>query len=70
MQVEAEKVNKAFDKLKNKLTEKEQEVIMRFYGIAPHVRNSLAEIGEIFQVTRERVRQVKSEALIKLKMKK
>ena len=68
-EIEAEKVQKAYDKLKNTLTEKEREVVMRFYGLAPHVRNSLAEIGETFQVTRERIRQIKSEALEKLGIK-
>lgn len=69
-EVEAEKVQKAFEKFKDLLTEREQEVIMRFYGIQPHVRNSLAEIGERFKVTRERIRQIKTIALIKLKVKK
>jgi RNA polymerase primary sigma factor len=67
--VEAEKIEKAYKELKDTLTPKEREVIMRFYGIEK-VRHSLAEIAEIYGVTRERIRQIKSEALIKLKINK
>lgn len=70
MGIEAEKINKAYQKLKNTLTEKEKEVITRYYGIDDQVRHSLAEIGKMFQVTRERIRQIKVDALIKLGIKK
>jgi len=69
MKIEAEKVEQAYREFKALLTDKEKEVITCYYGIAPHVRHSLAEIGEMYQVTRERIRQIKSEALKKLKIK-
>ena len=68
-EIEAEKVEQAYKLLKTALSPREKEVITRYYGIAPHVRHSLAEIGEMYQVTRERIRQIKVEALKKLKIK-
>lgn len=69
MQIEAEKIEKAFKKLGTVLSEREKDVITRYYGITPNVRHTLAEIGELYQVTRERIRQIKVEALRKLKIK-
>lgn len=68
--IAAEKVSEAYEKLKITLSEREQDIITRYYGIAPHVRHTLAEIGEIYKVTRERIRQIKVEALRKLKIEK
>jgi len=69
METKAEKIAKAYDKLKENLSLREKEVITRYYGIDQHVRHTLAEIGEMYQVTRERIRQIKAEALRKLKVK-
>lgn len=69
MEVEAEKVKKAYDKFKQLLTAKEEDIITRYYGINEQVRHSLAEIGEMLGVTRERIRQIKDKALVKLKIK-
>lgn len=66
MKIEAEKVEQAFHQYKKLLTPKEQEVITRYYGIRPNVRHSLREIGTLFGVTRERIRQIKSIALKKM----
>jgi len=68
--IEGERIEKAYKEFKAKLTTREKEVITRYYGIDKRVRHSLRELGEIYQVTRERIRQVKSEALKKLKIKK
>jgi len=67
--IEGERVRDAFNKYKELLTEREVEVISRYYGIDPHVRHTLAEIGEMYGVTRERIRQIKVIALNKLKIK-
>jgi RNA polymerase primary sigma factor len=68
--VEAEKVRKAYRGFKDQLSPREKEVITRYYGIDEQVRHSLAEIAGMYQVTRERIRQIKVDALRKLKMKK
>jgi len=70
IKIEAEKVEKAFRERKEMLTEKEIEVITRFYGIDDRVRHTLEEIAAMYQVTRERIRQIKSGALKKLEVKK
>lgn len=65
-QIEAERVQDAYRANKSELTQKEKEIITRYYGINPHVRHTLEEIGEMYQVTRERIRQIKVEALKKI----
>ena len=67
--IEAEMVEKAFKKYASKLTPKEMDIISRYYGIGKNVRHNLQELGEIYQVTRERIRQIKFLGLCKLKLK-
>jgi RNA polymerase primary sigma factor len=70
IKIEAEKVENAFRERKHLLTDKEVEIITRFYGIDDRVRHTLEEIATMYQVTRERIRQIKSGALKKLEVKK
>ncbi len=49
------------------LTERQQEVIKYFFGIGVDHPLSLEDIGERFNLTRERVRQIKDKAISKLK---
>ena len=49
------------------LTERQKEVICYFFGIGVDHPLSLEDIGERFNLTRERVRQIKDKALTKLK---
>jgi len=63
MITEAETVEKAYQSSKGLLTDKEKNIISRYYGINKNARHSLAEVAEIYGVTRERIRQVKTEAL-------
>lgn len=65
-QIAAEKIAEAYKQNKTALSPREREVITRYYGIPPHVRHTLAEIGGLFKVTRERIRQIKVDALRKL----
>jgi RNA polymerase primary sigma factor len=51
------------------LTYKEAKVIKMYYGIGNEVASSLSEIGEKFDLTRERVRQLKHKAIIRLQSK-
>ena len=48
------------------LTEREREIIVLFFGLGTNHALSLEEIGEKFNLTRERVRQIKDKALQKL----
>lgn len=49
------------------LTEREKEIIKLYFGIDNEVAYTLDEIGRKFNITRERVRQIKSKALERLK---
>lgn len=49
------------------LTEREQEVLKLRYGLADGQERTLEEVGKIFNVTRERIRQIESKALRKLR---
>jgi RNA polymerase primary sigma factor len=51
------------------LTEKEREVIKLYYGIGVNHNLTLEEIGLEFDLTRERVRQIKEKAIRRLKHK-
>ena len=49
------------------LTHKEAEIIIRRFGIANGVSQTLEEVGKEFNVTRERIRQLEKKALRKLR---
>lgn len=57
------------DRALNTLTSKEAKVLKMYYGIGNEVATSLTEIGEKFDLTRERVRQVKQRAIRRLQSK-
>jgi RNA polymerase primary sigma factor len=58
-------INRALDTLSNK----EADIIKMFFGINLPSSHSLSEIGETFDLSRERVRQVKEKAIRNLKSK-
>jgi len=49
------------------LTEREREIVVLFFGLGGSSPLSLEEIGEKFNLTRERVRQIKDKALQRLR---
>ncbi|PCH96560.1 MAG: RNA polymerase subunit sigma [Bacteroidetes bacterium] len=49
------------------LTQREAEVVQCFFGLNHHLPMTLEEIGEKFDLTRERVRQIKEKAIRRLK---
>jgi RNA polymerase primary sigma factor len=51
----------------NVLTDKQRQVLTYFFGLDTDHAMSLKEIGEHLQLTRERVRQIRDVALIKIK---
>ena len=51
------------------LTSKEAKVIKMYYGINRKTACSLSEIGEVFDLSKERVRQVKQRAIDRLRSK-
>lgn len=49
------------------LPEKERDVLSLFFGLGNQQAHSLEEIGEMYHLTRERVRQIKDRALARLR---
>lgn len=52
------------------LSEREQEILKMFFGIGGYQEMTLEEIGAKFDLTRERVRQIKEKAIRRLKGQK
>lgn len=52
------------------LSDKEKEIIMLRFGLGGNKAMSLADVGKIFNVTRERIRVIQNKALEKLKKSK
>ena len=57
----------AIDEVLNTLTKRESEVIRLKYGLIDGKVRTLEQTGEMFNITRERVRQIESKALRKLR---
>lgn len=62
-----ESLKTEIDRSLKTLTERQKEVICYFFGIGVDHPMSLEDIGEKFNLTRERVRQIKDKAITKLK---
>ncbi len=65
-----ESLKKEVQNVLSTLTEREAEVIKLYFGIEGDHSATLEEIGERFNLTRERVRQIKEKALRNLKHSK
>jgi RNA polymerase sigma factor (sigma-70 family) len=63
LQLEHEKL----DRLLRSLAQREEQVLRIRYGFHDGIARSLAETGEHFGISRERVRQIESRALAKLR---
>ena len=48
------------------LTPREEKVVRMRYGIGEKSDHTLEEVGQVFDVTRERIRQIEAKALRKL----
>ena len=49
------------------LTEREQKILEMRFGLKDGVTHTLEEVGKVFSVTRERIRQIEAKALEKMK---
>ncbi len=63
-----EDLNTCVDKILCKLSPKEQLVIRKRFGIGEGPPETLEEVGDTFDVTRERIRQIQVKAMKKLKV--
>ena len=55
------------DRTLSTLTPKEEKVIRMRFGIGEKCDHTLEEVGQAFEVTRERIRQIEAKALRKLR---
>jgi RNA polymerase primary sigma factor len=55
------------DRMLGSLTSKEEKVLRMRFGIGEKCDHTLEEVGSVFEVTRERIRQIEVKALKKLK---
>ncbi len=62
-----ESLKKEIDRSLSALSQRQKDVIRYFFGIGIDHPMSLEDIGKHFHLTRERVRQIKDQALIKLR---
>ncbi len=62
-----ESLSKEVERSLGTLTEREAEVIRLYFGLGREHSLTLEEIGEKFQLTRERVRQIKEKAIRRLR---
>lgn len=62
-----ESLNQEIKRSLSTLTERQREVIYMYFGIGFENSMSLEDIGERFDLTRERVRQIKDKAINKLR---
>jgi RNA polymerase primary sigma factor len=60
--------NEALDRALRKLNERERRVLELRFGLNGDAPSTLDEVGRAFNVTRERVRQIESQSLKKLRM--
>jgi len=58
-----EEINRTLDTL----SEREKEVVKMYFGIGEETSHTLEEIGQRFNLTRERARQIKEKAINRLK---
>ncbi len=62
-----ESLSKEIDRSLSSLTERERDVVKLFFGIGINHGLTLEEIGDKFDLTRERVRQIKEKAIRRLR---
>jgi len=64
-----ESLNKEIERVLSTLTHREAEIIRLYYGLNKKNAFTLEEIGEKFDLTRERVRQIKGKVIKVLKLR-
>ncbi len=62
-----ESLKRCLNKVMSSLTPREEQVLRMRYGISEDTDHTLEEVGKCFSVTRERIRQIESQAIQKLR---
>ena len=65
-EVEQNNLREKIDEVLTDLSDQEQQVLRMRFGLDDDTPKTLEEIGKVFGVTRERIRQIEAKAIIKL----
>ena len=63
----SESLNAEIERALSKLSEQEAEIIKLYFGLGDDQPMTLEEIGDRFNLTRERIRQIKEKAIRRLR---
>ena len=66
-EVEQNNLREKIDEVLTDLSDQEQQVLRMRFGLDDDTPKTLEEIGKVFGVTRERIRQIEAKAIIKLR---
>lgn len=66
-QLHYESLGREVDMALDMLTAREQKILRHYFGLGGEDKKTLEEIGDMIGLTRERIRQIKEEALTKLR---
>ena len=66
-EIEKQSLHDVINKVLNTLTEKEKQIIEYRYGLNGNKSMSLKQIGEKYDLTKERIRQIEKKALVRLR---
>ena len=67
MELVGTSLKEEIDSVLSTLTPREEKVIRMRLGIGENTNHTLEEVGNVFGLTRERIRQIEAKALRKLK---
>ena len=60
-------MSEELDRALNRLSKREKEILVLRYGIKDGRGRTLKEVGQVFNITRQRVHQIEKQALEKIK---
>ena len=66
MELVGTSLKEEIDKVLSTLTPREEKIIRMRLGIGENADSTLEEVGDVFGLTRERIRQIEAKALRKL----
>ncbi|HBD95417.1 MAG: RNA polymerase subunit sigma [Spirochaetes bacterium GWF1_31_7] len=65
--IESSSLSDAINGILDTLTEKEREIIVLRFGLNGNKAMSLKEIGNVYKLTKERIRQIEKKALVRMR---
>jgi len=66
----AKETSETIENALNEFSERDREIVKRIFGLSGHKQHTLREVGPVFDLTYERVRQIKNRVVSKLRKNK